>query len=415
MSQIFSPRWNITGVQFKLGLMMFLDFFVWGTWYVTMGTFLVDAFNADGIQVAIAYEAQAIGAIVAPVIVGILADRYFSAQKLMGVIHLIGAVLLYQASVSHSFNQFYPYILSYLILYMPTMALCNAISFRQMKNPTKEFTPIRVLGTIGWIAAGLFIAWFNWEAEKTLEKTFLLGAIVSVILGVFSFTLPKTPPLVDRTKKVSILKLLGLDSFRILKSKSYLLFFISSILICIPLSFYYAWANPFLNDYGMAGAAGVMTLGQVSEVFFMLLLPFFLLRFGIKNTLIIGIVAWFLRYLLFAYGGVTEQTWMLIVGIVLHGICYDFFFVSGQIYTELKAPKEYKSSAQGLIALATYGVGMFLGFRFAGIVYERYQDGGVTDWFGFWLIPAIFALGVLIIFVLLFRETKKYSTQSESN
>ncbi len=413
MPQLISPRFHITGVQFKLGLMMFLDFFVWGTWYVTMGTYLVDAFGADGIQVAIAYEAQAIGAIVAPVIVGILADRYFSAQKLMGVIHLVGAVLLYQASISTNFHQFYPYILSYLILYMPTMALCNAVAFRQMKNPTKEFTPIRVLGTIGWIAAGLFIAWFNWEAEKTLEKTFLLGAIVSVLLGIFSFTLPKTPPLIDRTKRVSIIKLLGLDSFRILKSKSYLLFFISSILICIPLSFYYAWANPFLNDYGMEGAAGVMTLGQVSEVFFMLLLPFFLLRFGIKNTLIIGILAWFLRYLLFAYGGITEQTWMLIVAIVLHGICYDFFFVSGQIYTELKAPKEYKSSAQGLIALATYGVGMFLGFRFAGIVYEHYQDGGIIDWFGFWLVPAIFALGVLIIFVLLFKETKKYSTPNE--
>ena len=413
MPQFHSPRLKIpTGVQFKLGMMMFLDFFIWGTWYVTMGTFLVDAFGADGIQVAMAYETQSIGAIVAPVIIGILADRYFSAQKLMGVIHLVGAFLLYQASVSNSFSQFYPYILSYLILYMPTLALCNAIAFRQMKNPTREFTPIRVLGTIGWIAAGLFIAWFNWEVEKTLEKTFLLGAIVSVILGIFSFTLPKTPPLIDRTTEgVSIIKLLGLDSFRILKSRSYLLFFISSILICIPLSFYYAWANPFLNDYGMEGAAGVMTLGQVSEVFFMLLLPFFLLRFGIKNTLIIGILAWFIRYLLFAYGGVNEQTWMLIVGIVLHGICYDFFFVSGQIYTELKAPKEYKSSAQGLIALATYGVGMFLGFRFAGIVYERYQDGGgITDWFGFWLVPAVFALGVLVLFVLLFRETIKYST-----
>ncbi|MCY4561145.1 MAG: MFS transporter [Flavobacteriaceae bacterium] len=400
-------------VQGKLGLMMFFDFFIWGAFYVTMGTFLGDKFEASGTDIAKAFETQAIGAIVAPIIVGILADRYFSAQKLMGFIHLIGAVLLYLAGMSSSFSEFYPYILAYFILYMPTIALCNAIAFRQMKNPAKEFTPIRVLGTVGWIAAGIIIGWANWE-EGSLENTFFLGAGASLILGLYSFALPKTPPIVDQNNEsaFSIVKLLGLDSLKILRNRAYLLFFFSSILICIPLSFYYSWANPFLNDYGMKGAAGIMTIGQVSEVFFMLLLPYFILRFGIKNTLAIGILAWGLRYLLFAYGGVNEQTWMLIIGIVLHGICYDFFFVTGQIYTELKADKKYKSSAQGLITLATYGVGMFIGFRIAGNVRDYFVDGEATRWFEFWLVPSIIAFAVLILFYLAFREAKKYSINS---
>ena len=345
--------------------MMFLEFFIWGGWFVTMGTFLSQSFNATGLQLANAYETQSIGAIIAPFIIGLIADRYFSAQKILGFLHLIGAFLLYMAGSSNEFSSFYPFVLFYMILYMPTLALVNSVAFRQMSDPSKEFPPIRVFGTVGWIIAGLVIGFLGWESENLLAYTFYLTASASAILGVFSFTLPSTPPTADKGD-YSIKKILGLDALSLLKDKNYLIFFISSILICIPLAFYYQHANQFLNELGMSRAAAVMSLGQISEALFILLLPIFLKRYGIKITLIIGMLAWAIRYILFAYGDVGEKSWMLILGVILHGICYDFFFVSGQIYTDNKAGEQFKSSAQGLITLATYGLGMLIGFRSAG-------------------------------------------------
>tara|TARA_B100001778_G_scaffold197986_1_gene163370 strand:+ start:1011 stop:2183 length:1173 start_codon:yes stop_codon:yes gene_type:complete len=385
--------------------MMFLEFFIWGGWFVTMGTFLSQSFNATGLQLANAYETQSIGAIIAPFIIGLIADRYFSAQKILGFLHLIGAFLLYMAGSSNEFSSFYPFVLFYMILYMPTLALVNSVAFRQMRDPSKEFPPIRVFGTVGWIIAGLVIGFLGWESENLLAYTFYLTASASAILGVFSFTLPSTPPTADKGD-YSIKKILGLDALSLLKDKNYLIFFISSILICIPLAFYYQHANQFLNELGMSRAAAVMSLGQISEALFILLLPIFLKRYGIKITLIIGMLAWAIRYILFAYGDVGEKSWMLILGVILHGICYDFFFVSGQIYTDNKAGEQFKSSAQGLITLATYGLGMLIGFRSAGYITDQYVVGEGHDWTQIWMIPSGFAILVLIFFVLTFKNEK---------
>ena len=392
-------------IRISLSLMMFLNFFIWGGWFVTLGTFLSNKFQSEGTQVALAFETQAWGAIIAPLIVGVFADRYFSAQKLLGVFHLIGAGLLYLAGSSSNFEVFYPYILAYMVLFMPTIALTNSIAFRQMKNPTKDFAPIRVLGTLGWVVAGFIIGRFQWEASESLENTFFLSAIAALLLGLFSFTLPNTPPSVSKKEKISIAKLFGLDALNMLKDKSYLVFFVSSILVCIPLSFYYSFANPFLNEIGLEKAAEKMAWGQISEIIFMLILPVFMLRYGIKKTILLGLFAWALRYILFAYGGVNEQTWMLIVGILLHGICYDFFFVSGQIYTETKATSNFKSSAQGLITIATYGIGMLIGFRTSGLIVEYYTSEGSSDWFNIWLVPGIFAGLVLLGFIFAFKNS----------
>jgi len=385
--------------------MMFLEFFIWGGWFVTMGTFLSQSFNATGLQLANAYETQSIGAIIAPFIIGLIADRYFSAQKILGFLHLIGAFLLYMAGSSNEFSSFYPFVLFYMILYMPTLALVNSVAFRQMRDPSKEFPPIRVFGTVGWIIAGLVIGFLGWESENLLAYTFYLTASASAILGIFSFTLPSTPPTADKGD-YSIKKILGLDALSLLKDKNYLIFFISSILICIPLAFYYQHANQFLNELGMSRAAAVMSLGQISEALFILLLPIFLKRYGIKITLIIGMLAWAIRYVLFAYGDVGEKSWMLILGVILHGICYDFFFVSGQIYTDNKAGEQFKSSAQGLITLATYGLGMLIGFRSAGYITDQYVVGEGHDWTQIWMIPSNFAILVLIFFVLTFKNEK---------
>ena len=392
-------------IKLQLSSMMFLEFFIWGGWFVTMGTFLSQSFSASGSQLAQAYETQSIGAIIAPFIIGLIADRYFSAQKILGFLHLNGALLLYLAGSSANFVLFYPFILLYMILYMPTLALVNSVAFRQMKDPSKEFPPIRVFGTVGWIIAGLIIGYLGWESKELLENTFYVTAFASLILGLFSFSLPNTPPIADKGD-YSISKILGLDALSLLKDKKYLIFFISSILICIPLAFYYQHANQFLNEIGMPKAAAVMTLGQISEALFILLLPIFLKRYGIKTTLIVGMAAWVLRYLLFAYGDVGQGTWMLILGVILHGICYDFFFVSGQIYTDFKAGEQFKSSAQGLITLATYGLGMLIGFRVAGTITDLYANDSGHDWTQIWMLPSGFALFVLIFFIITFKDEK---------
>ncbi|UPL47744.1 nucleoside permease [Hymenobacter sublimis] len=393
-----------TTTRIKLSIMMFLEFFIWGAWFVTLGTYLLRNLSASGTQVGVAFLTQSIGAIVAPFIIGLIADRFFSAQKILGVLHLAGALLLWRASTAPDFSSFYPSILTYMILYMPTLALVNSIAFRQMQNPQKEFATIRVLGTLGWIVAGLTIGWLNWEQSGSLQATFLMAAGASALLGLFSFTLPATPP-VKRGQASSLGDMLGLDAIGLLKNRSYLIFFLASIAICIPLAFYYGFTNPFLNEVGMKAAAGVQSLGQVSELLFMLLIPVFFSRLGVKKMLAIGMLAWVLRYVFFAYGNAESNYWMLIVGIVLHGICYDFFFVTGQIYTDNLAGERFKSSAQGFITLATYGVGMLIGTLLSGRIFDNYQTpGGTHDWRMIWLIPAAIAGGVVLLFLLMFKD-----------
>ncbi len=390
--------------KLQLSLLFFLEFFIWGGWFVTMGTFLSQSFNASGSQLAMAYETQSIGAIIAPFIIGLIADRYFAAQKILGILHLVGAGLLFLAGASENFSSFYPYIFVYMLLYMPTLSLVNAIAFHQMENPSKEFAPIRVLGSLGWIIAGFSIGYFSWESSQVLEYTFYMTSVASALLGVYSFFLPNTPPKIKPDEKVSLKSILGLDALILFKDRSYLIFFIASVLVCIPLAFYYQHANQFLNEVGMQAAASKMIFGQISEVFFLLLLPVFLNRFGLKKVLVFGVLAWGLRYLLFAYGDAGQNVWMLLFGIILHGICYDFFFVSGQIYTDFKAGEQYKSAAQGLITLATYGVGMLIGFRLAGWLTDQYVNDSGHFWKEIWIQPAIFSFVILILFLFSFKN-----------
>ena len=390
--------------KLQLSFLFFLEFFIWGGWFVTMGTFLSQSFNATGKELAMAYETQSIGAIIAPFIIGLIADRYFAAQKILGILHLLGAGLLFLAGESDSFTQFYPFIFMYMLLYMPTLALVNSVAFHQMKNPSKEFASIRVLGSMGWIIAGLSIGYLAWESTQLLKYTFYMTSIASALLGVYSFFLPKTPPKLKFGEKISLKEILGLDALAMLKDRSYLVFFVASVLVCIPLAFYYQHANQFLNEVGMKAAASKMVMGQISEVFFLLLLPIFLNRYGLKKVLVFGVLAWGLRYLLFAYGDAGENIWMLVFGIILHGICYDFFFVSGQIYTDFKAGEQFKSSAQGLITLATYGLGMLIGFRFAGWLTDRYVSESGHFWNQIWIQPAIFSFVILVLFLISFKN-----------
>ena len=395
-----------TTTRFQLMVMMFLEFLIWGSWYVTMGTYLGDNLQATGVQIGLAYQTVSIGAIIAPFFIGLIADRFFPAQCILGVLHLVGAVVLYLLGQQSTFNGFYPLILTYMLLYMPTLALVNAVAFRQMSDTAKEFPPVRVLGTIGWIVVGNIIAYLALEKTKSLDQTFLIGAIASAALGVFSFFLPNTPPPKSKEEKISISDILGLEALGMLKNSSYLIFFIGSILVCIPLSFYYNFANPFLNEAGMEGAAGKMSWGQISEIAFMLVLPVALIRYGIKKILLVGMLAWALRYICFAYGDAGANYWMLIVGIILHGVCYDFFFVTGQIYTEQQAGVRFKSSAQGMITLATYGIGMFIGSYISGYVVDMYNAGGVHNWTSIWMVPAGLAVVILLGFAFFFRSEK---------
>lgn len=406
-----------TTIRIKLSVMMFLEFFIWGAWFVTLGTFLGNNLKASGSETAAVFSTQSWGAIIAPFIIGLIADRYFNAEKILGVLHLAGAFLMFQMYQSTDVGMFYIYVLSYMVLYMPTLALVNSVSFNQMKDAEKEFPNIRVWGTIGWILAGLSISFlFHWDSAEAvsnglLKNTFLLAGTAALILGLLSFTLPKTPPKASEGK-IKIGDIIGLDALRLLKDKNFLIFFISSILICIPLAFYYQNAHPFLTAAGVENPTGKMAIGQISEALFLLLIPVFFTRFGFKKTILVGMLAWAVRYVLFAYGNGNDLSFMLITGIALHGICYDFFFVSGQIYTNSKAGEKYKSAAQGLITLATYGVGMLIGFAVAGWITDNYKTiEGTINWFMVWIIPAGISLVVFVIFALLFQDKNKLANE----
>ena len=408
--------------RIKLSTMMFLEFFIWGSWFVTLGTFLEKNLHATGSDSAAVFSTQSWGAIIAPFIIGLIADRFFNAEKILGVLHLIGAVLMYQMYTATDVNVFYPYVLGYMILFMPTLALVNSVSFNQMKDAEKEFSNIRFWGTIGWIVAGLCISYlFLWDSKAgmdsgLLKNTFLMAGVASLVLGLFSFALPKTPPKVSKDDKVTISDILGLDALKLLKDKNFAVFFVSAILICIPLAFYYQNANLFLSNIGVEGPTGKMAIGQVSEALFLLMIPVFFKRFGFKTTILVGMIAWAVRYALFAYGNAGELSFMLIIGIALHGVCYDFFFVSGQIYTNSRAGEKYKSAAQGLITLATYGVGMLIGFKVAGMITDSYKlaDGSV-DWKMVWIIPAGIALVVFLLFTVFFNEKRKRVVDTQFN
>ncbi len=384
----------------RLSIMMLLQYFIWGAWYVTMGTYMSEFLHASGVQIGAAYGALAIATMISPFFIGLVADRFFAAQRIMGLLHIGGSALLYLATTVSDNSAFYWIILLYSLLYMPTIALSNSIAFHQMTDPGKQFPWIRVFGTLGWIVAGLLIG--SLAIEKT-STTFHVAAAASLTLGLISFILPNTPP----TGKTSASSAAGGDALVLLKDKSYLIFFIAAILVCIPLSFYYGFANVFLNELGLENAAGKMILGQVSEALFILAIPFLFNNIGVKNMLLLGMTAWILRYVCFAFGDIGSATWMLYAGIILHGICYDFFFVTGYMYTEKKASEKIKNAAQGLFTFATYGMGMFIGTWFSGFTADYYVVDGAHRWQQIWFVPAFIAVAVLIYFILFFKEKKE--------
>jgi nucleoside transporter len=383
--------------------MMFLQYFVWGTWYVTMGTYLLQTLRFSGQQSGVAYSTTALAAMVSPFFVGLVADRFFATERILAFLHLVGAVLLFWVSTLTDFGSFYPVLLGYTLCYMPTLALTNSLSFHQMADPGKEFPRVRVFGTIGWIVAGFAISFLN--AESTALQ-FRLAAASSALLGVYCLFLPHTPP-AKLGHKVGLRDVLGLDALQLMKERSFAIFVIGSFLICIPLQFYYAFTNPFLTELGVTNTAGKQTLGQMSEIGFMLVMPWFFVRLGIKRMMLFGMLAWAVRYVLFAYGDAGALVWMLYGGILLHGICYDFFFVTGQIYVDKKASIHIRAAAQGFIAFVTLGVGMFVGSYVSGWVVDQYSVAGgaqtLHDWGPIWLIPAAMSAGVLLLFALFFK------------
>lgn len=397
--------------RLQLSLMMFIEFFIWGAWFVTMATFLKFNLKATDPQQGFSYTSQSFGAIIAPFIIGFIADRFFAAQKILGFLHLAGAALLWYLSTTANFETFFPAIIAYMVLYMPTIALANSIAFKQMADPAKQFPGIRVLGTIGWIVAGVIIGKLGWEATKAdgttnLELTFKMAAIASLVLGVLSFTLPNTPPPKAKDTNVSVRDIIGLDALKLFKNKNYFIFFLASIAICIPLAFYYNFTNVFLKESNVEAGALIQSLGQVSEVLFLIIMPLLFKKWGVKKMLFVGMAAWLVRYICFSYGDNGAYFWMLLLGIILHGVCYDFFFVTGQIYTEQLAGEKFKSAAQGLITLATYGVGMLIGFFISGYIVQAYAANNVHDWHKIWLVPAGIAGVVLLLFALLFKDKK---------
>jgi nucleoside transporter len=389
----------------QLSAMMFLEFFIWGAWYVTMGTYLDKVLHASGKEVGAAYSAMAVATIISPFFMGMIADRFFSAQKVLGVLHLIGAVLLYYVTTIDNPKSFYWVILLYSLAYAPTLALANSVAFRQMKDTTKEFASVRFLGTIGWIATGWLIDKVLKISTDQLALTFKMAAIASLVLGVLSFFLPDAPPKAKGTK-ATFAQILGVDAFVLFKDRSFNIFFIASVLFCIPLSFYYSLTNLYLTEAGMQNVTSNMTFGQFSEGFFILLIPFFFRKLGVKWMIALGMIAWAIRFLCFGYGNAGSLEWMLFAGIILHGVCFDFFFVTGQIYTDSKAGLQIQSQAQGMITMATYGIGMFVGTLLSGYVKDFYTVNNVVNWQSVWIVPAGISVVVLVLFLAFFKNNK---------
>lgn len=393
-----------------LSAMMFLNYVIWGSWYVTIGTYLTATLKFSGTETGAIFGTTALAAMISPFFVGLIADRYFATEKVLAVLHLIGAGLLYFVTTVTSFSSIYAVMFAYCLCFFPTIALTNSITLQNIKNPGRDFPLIRVFATLGWIFIGVIIGHMGVEATTT---PFLLAAGASVAMAIFSLFLPHTPPS-SKGQPATARAILGLDALVMLKEPSFRIFAIASVLACIPLTFYFSFTNAYLNDVKVQNAAGKMTLGQASEVIMMLLMPFIFRRVSVKGILLLGMLAWSVRYALLAFGNADSGMWMFYLAILLHGICYDFFFMTGQLYTDQEAPANLRSAAQGFITFVTYGVGMFIGSLLSGVSVDYFTttvNGSVTrNWQGFWLSSALGAFVILLLIAIFFRSNNKVQT-----
>lgn len=421
------------GIRVRLSTLMFLQYFVWGAWFVTLSGYVLGNTGELGRKLfepgftGTAYGTAAIGGMIAPFFVGMFADRFFASERILGVLHLVGAGLMYYLSTLTDQSLIYFTLIGYFVCYMPTLALSNSLSFHHLTDPGKQFPGIRVLGTIGWIVAGRLVGnhlkfvnggvqlvFGSVEGATTVEAStvpMLLAAAGQALLGLYCLTLPHTPPQGKGTK-LTFGDILGLESLKLLRRPAFAVFVVGSFLVSIPLQFYYNYTNGFLNAIGVKDVAGMMTYGQMSEIFFMLLIPFFFARLGVKYMLLVGMACWGARYWLFANGNVDANMWMLYVGILLHGVCYDFFFVTGQMYVDREADKSIRGAAQGFIAFVTLGIGSFIGAWSSGVIEKRMTIDGKINWHDFWLYPAVMAIAVLVLFAVAFHDK---SRSSEAN
>ena len=396
--------------RIRLSLMMFLNYVIWGSWYVTLGAYLTINLKFTGTQAGAVFGTTALACMISPFFVGLIADRFFASERVLAALHLLGAVLLLFVTKATSFGPVYALMFAYCLCYFPTIALTNSLTLQHLKDPGRDFPLIRVFGTLGWIAIGVTIGRLGVE---TSTVPFMLAAGASVVMSIFSLTLPHTPP-PSKGQTVTLRRILGLDALVMLKRPSFAVFAVASILACIPLTFYFSFTNAYLNELHVENAAGKMALGQASEVIMMLLMPFILRRVTVRSILIMGLLAWSVRYMLLAYGNPYGGIWMFYVAILLHGICYDFFFMTGQLYTDQEAPPNLRSAAQGLITFLTYGVGMLIGSLIAGrtVDYFTHTAGGVVtrNWQSFWISSSLSAFVILLLIAIFFRSHSKIVT-----
>ncbi len=394
-------------IRARLSVMMFLNYVIWGAWYVTLSTYLTNALHFTGTQAGAVFGTTALASMISPFFVGLIADRYLPTERVLSALHFIGAILLWRVASAQTFGAVYGLLLAYCLCYFPTIALTNSLTLQHVQDPGRDFPLIRVFGTLGWIAIGVAVGSMGFEKSAT---PFLLASAGSVVMGFFSLMLPHTPP-VARGDALSIRGVLGLDALVMLKDRSFLVFAIASILACVPLTFYFSFTNDYLNDVHFANAAGKMTLGQVSEVGMMLVMPFVLRRMSVKRILMIGLAAWTVRYTLLAFGDAGPRAWMFYAAILVHGVCYDFFFMTGQLYTDQQAPADLRSAAQGFLTFMTYGVGMYAGSLISGNALDFFTTGSgaeaVRNWETFWLTSAAGAFVILLIVGVMFRSRAK--------